>query len=68
MTDGPGPRDAALQPVRSMYPRWHCWVGISGLLYGRLPGSSPPIVVRGEDSQDLADEIKRAESKLRDPW
>ncbi len=45
-------------------PRWHCWQGISGLLYASLRGSSPPIVVRGEDPMDLRDQIRRAQADL----
>jgi hypothetical protein len=37
------------------------WRGISGLLYARKRGSSPPMVVRGEDAVDLRDQIRREE-------
>jgi hypothetical protein len=54
----------ALDDVAREYPRWRCWTGIAGLLYATLRGSSPPVVVRGEDPMDLRDEIRRAEASL----
>ena len=40
---------------------WYVWRGISGLVYARKIGSSPPLVVRGEDAIDLRDQIRREE-------
>src|SRR5260370_16747709 len=54
------------EPYAGQFPRWHAWKGVSGLAYARMPGSSPPLVARGEDAQDLADEIRRQESQLED--
>ena len=48
-------------PYAAELPRWHVWQGVSGLLYGRLLRSSPPLVVRGEDAVDLRDAIRREE-------
>jgi hypothetical protein len=48
-------------PYAAELPSWYVWRGISGLVYGRKPGSSPPLVVRGEDAVDLRDQIRRAE-------
>jgi len=48
-------------PYAAELPRWHVWRGVSGLLYGRLLRSSPPLVVRGEDAVDLRDAIRREE-------
>jgi hypothetical protein len=53
-------------PYAAQFPRWYAWKGISGLVYARMPGSSPPLVARGEDAQDLADQIRREESQLED--
>jgi hypothetical protein len=36
--------------------------------YGRLERSSPPVVVRGEDPEDLRDEIEKAEADRRSWW
>ena len=44
------------------FPRWEAWKGVSGLWYARWLRSSPPVVVRGEDLTDLADQIRRAEA------
>jgi hypothetical protein len=64
----PAPAQPAPEPtlddVARECPRWHCWQGIAGLLYASLRGSSPPIVVRGEDPMDLRDQIRRAEADL----
>jgi hypothetical protein len=57
-------REPTLDDVRSEYPRWYCWSGISGLVYGKLRGSSPVIMVRGEDPLDLRDQIRRKVSEL----
>jgi hypothetical protein len=48
-------------PYATELPAWHVWREISGLLYGRKRGSSPPLVVRGEDAVDLRDQIRREE-------
>jgi hypothetical protein len=48
-------------PYAAELPRWHVWRGVSGLVYGRLLHSSPPLVVRGEDAADLRDAIRREE-------
>ena len=47
-----------LGDVTRAFPAWHVWRGISGLVYPRLPLSSPPIVVRAEDPRDLIDQIR----------
>lgn len=57
-------REPTLDDIRSEYPAWHCWDGIAGLPHARLRGSSPPIVVRGEDPRDLRDEIRRRLAQL----
>ena len=49
-------------PYAAELPAWYVWRGISGLVYGRKLGSSPPLVVRGEDAIDLRDQIRREES------
>ena len=48
-------------PYAPELPAWYVWRGISGLLYGRKRGSSPPLLVRGEDAVDLRDQIRREE-------
>jgi hypothetical protein len=51
--------------LRDEYPGWDIIDGIPARLkYARLRGSSPPIVVRGEDWADLRDEIVRAVGRL----
>ena len=51
-------------PYAAEFPHWHVWRGVGGLVYARRPRTSPPIVVRGEDAEDLREQIRRAESKL----
>jgi hypothetical protein len=46
------------------FPHWHVWRGVSGLLYARRPLTSPPIVVRATDVEDLRDQIKNAEGRM----
>jgi hypothetical protein len=55
------------QPYAASWSRWEAWQGVNQLYYARIPRSSPPIVVRGESPEDLADMICRAESDL-DKW
>ena len=55
--------DLTQADVERRRPGWTTWIGNDGLCYGsRTVGT--PLTVRGEDWQDLADEIHRAESKL----
>jgi hypothetical protein len=55
MTGTPEP---TLADVAAMFPHWTVWRGVNGLLYARLPGSSPPLTARGEDARDLIDEVR----------
>ena len=50
--------DPGLRDVEREFPRWHCWKGISGLVYASRALTSPPAVVRGEDATDLLDQIR----------
>ena len=45
-------------------PRWHCWNGVSALVYARLAGASPPVIVCGENPAGLREKIRRAEADL----
>jgi hypothetical protein len=47
---------------------WHVWKGTNGLYYGSRAKTSPPVVVRGEDPEDLHDMIKQAEVDRRSWW
>jgi hypothetical protein len=51
--------EPTLDEVGREFPAWHCWKGISGLVYAKLNHASPPVVVRGEDPLDLRDSIRR---------
>ena len=51
--------DLSREELERQFPRWHMWKGIAGLWYASRRGSSPPVVVRGEDLVDLRDEIRR---------
>jgi hypothetical protein len=37
---------------------WHWWRGVSGLYYARRVKSSPPIVFRAENMDDLRDQVR----------
>ncbi|MBV9383748.1 MAG: hypothetical protein JOY82_06915 [Streptosporangiaceae bacterium] len=47
------------------FPRWYVWQGVAGHYYARVPGSSPPRLVRALSAEELREEIVRAE--LRRP-
>lgn len=57
MTGEPG--EPTVEELRYQYPHWQIWRGVSNLWYARLPNSSPPVLVRGEDLLDLRDMIKQ---------
>jgi hypothetical protein len=42
---------------------WQTWTGVGGVLYARLPKSSPPKVVRGADADALRAAIAEAASR-----
>lgn len=46
-------------PYAPEFPGWHAWDGVAaGILYARLPRSSPPVVVRATDPDALAAKIR----------
>jgi len=51
--------DAHLASLAERFPAWDCWFGIDCLWNARITGASPPVIVRGEDADDLADQILR---------
>jgi hypothetical protein len=51
----PGP---ALDDVAREFPRWYFWTGVSGILYARLPLTSPPMVARAKDLSGLIAAIR----------
>jgi hypothetical protein len=52
------------RPYAAEFPYWQAWRGVSGLLYARRPLTSPPVVVRATDVENLRDQIKNAEGRL----
>lgn len=59
-----GAAEPTLDDVQREFPRWHCWKGVSGLVYASRGQTSPPTIVRGEDPVDLRDQIRGWEGKL----
>jgi hypothetical protein len=59
MTDDP-----TLDDLRREFPRWTFFTGVNHLPYGRLPGTSPPVTLRGEDVTDLRDQVRGYLGKL----
>jgi len=53
--------DPTLADVDARFPHWEVWRGIDGLFHGRIKGATPPVLVRGESPDDLADQIVRWE-------
>jgi hypothetical protein len=45
-------------PYAAEFPCWTVWRGVDLLYYARLRGSSPPLMVRGEDAVDLRDQVR----------
>jgi hypothetical protein len=43
------------------FPRWYVWRGVAGHYYARVRRTSPPMVVRALNAEDLRDEIMHAE-------
>lgn len=41
------------------FPRWYVWRGVGGQYYARVPGCSPPRVVRAPGPEELRAEILR---------
>jgi hypothetical protein len=54
----PTDHEPTLDDVARQFPQWEVYKGISGLYYGRLYKSSPPVIVRGENPLDLRDQIR----------
>ncbi len=53
------------QPYAAEFPAWQAYKGVGQLYHARL--ALTDVTVRGEDTEDLRDEIIRALGKLRDP-
>jgi hypothetical protein len=49
----PPPRPDPLAPLRP-FPHWEVWRGVSGLWYARRRKTSPPPVLRAENTTELA--------------
>ncbi len=45
-------------PYSAQYPSWQVWRDVDRLYYARLDAITPPLVVRGEDAEDLRDQIR----------
>jgi hypothetical protein len=46
-------------PYAAEFRAWHAWCGVGETgYYARLPGSSPPLVVRAGDPASLARQIR----------
>ena len=56
------PPDPALAGIEREWPRWHCWKGISGLVYASRAMTSPPAVLRDENTTELLAQIKSWEA------
>lgn len=52
-------QDAALEEL-ARQTGWHCWQGTIPVVYARRPKSSPPVVIRAGDVDELREAIQRA--------
>jgi hypothetical protein len=50
-----------LQDVAAIWPRWHTWAGVAGLLYASRDKTSPPAVLRAHTAAVLAARIRQWE-------
>lgn len=50
-------RDCDLAEVAAV-TGWETWVGVGGVLYARLPRSTPPRVVRAATADELAAKVR----------
>lgn len=58
--------DPTTEAVEREFPRWHCWRGISGLVYASRQKTSPPLILRDENTVELRAQIRVTEDKLAD--
>ncbi len=57
-------RDPALATIDRDFPGWHAWRGVlAGVVYARRPRSSPPLVVRAINTEELRRAIEAAEEE-----
>jgi hypothetical protein len=54
------------RPYAAQFPDWTAWRAVSGLLYARQADTDPPLLVRGEDAEDLRDQIIRAQARAEE--
>lgn len=59
-------REAGFASIEADFPGWSCWEGaIAGVLYARLPDTSPPQVVRAFTLAGLRAEVELASRGLQ---
>ena len=51
------PDEPTLDDLRRQHPHWIFFTGVNHCPYGRLPLTSPPVVLMGEDVADLRDQV-----------
>ena len=57
--------DPALADIERDFPRWHAWRGVSGLFYSSRGMTSPPVVLRDENTTELRAQIRSWEDTHR---
>ena len=57
--------DPALADIERDFSRWHAWRGVSGLLYASRRMTSPPVVLRDENTTELRAQIRSWEDTHR---
>jgi hypothetical protein len=64
MNDPASPQSAPHDPLtvlRGQFPGWEAWTGVGGILYARRRKTSPPVVLRSADAEDLARQVREHE-------
>ncbi len=54
---------AGLARIEHDHPGWHCWRGVTGLLYARRRLSSPPAVCRATTIDGLEHAVTEQEQR-----
>ena len=61
-------RNPTKAELEAEFEGWECWEGMDKLWHARVKGATPPIMVWGENTVDLRDQIKRRIARFGDNW
>jgi hypothetical protein len=61
-----GEDEVTAESIEAELPGWEAWQGVDWLWHARIRGATPPVMVHGEDLDDLRDQVKRKISQLKE--